>query len=93
MALPGTNNFTSRQWRIVTTGTSPLANTKIAGGIWTGGTAADQLSFVDVAGRQFDFIYPADGSAVVIGKLGWLSGPITFTSVPHGELILYLDTK
>jgi len=93
MAIPVTNNYTGRIWRLVTTGTTPLANAKIEGGIWTGATAADLFSIVDVAGRQYDWQYPADGSAVVITKLGWLSGPITITSLPRGEVHLYMGTR
>ena len=96
MTLPTTNNWTGRQIRLVTSSTnavSPYKNLKIDGGIWTGGTAGDQFSFTDVAGREFDWIFPADGSAVVITKLGWLSGPITITSLPHGEVQLYIGGK
>jgi hypothetical protein len=93
MPLPLTNDFTGRQWRIITTGVSPLANTKIGGGIWTGGTPGDIYTMIDAAGRALDWVYPADGSAVTIHRLGWLSGPVTITSMPHGEVQLYLDTK
>lgn len=93
MAIPVTNDFTGRIWRIVTPGTSPLANVKVKGGMWTGGTAADQLSFVDAAGREYDFIYPGSGNALSIPEIGWLSGPITITAIPHGELQLYIGTK
>jgi hypothetical protein len=87
------NDYTGRILKLTTTGTIPLANFKVAGGIWTGGTAADLFSLVDVAGRQYDFTFPADGSAVTIYKMGWLSGPVVVTSLPHGEVQLYLDTK
>ncbi len=87
------NDFTGRVLKITTTGQIPLANFKVEGGIWTGGTAADVFSIVDVAGRQYDWTFPADGSAVTITKLGWLSGPVTITSMPHGEVQLYLGTR
>lgn len=87
------NDFTGRILKMTTTGQIPLANFKVAGGIWTGGTAADVFSIVDAAGRQYDWTYPGDGSAVVITKLGWLSGPVTITALPHGEAQFYLDTK
>jgi hypothetical protein len=93
MALPTTNDFTGRQWRIVTTGEIPFANIKIEGGIWTGGTAGNVFTLVDAAGREFDWTFPADGSAVVITKLGWLDGPVTITAMPSGEVQLYLGTK
>lgn len=95
MSLPTTNDWTGRQIRLVTAAsnaTSPCA-LKIEGGLWTGGTAADVFSFVDTAGRQFDYTFPADGSAVVISKLGWTSGPITVLALPHGEVQLYQGTK
>jgi len=93
MALPGTNDYTGRIMRLVTTGTIPFANFKIEGGIWTGGTASDQFSIVDAAGRQYDWVFPSSGDAVVITKLGWLSGPVTITSLPHGEVHLYHGTR
>jgi hypothetical protein len=90
MALPTTNDFSGRQWRIVVPGSIPYANAKIDGGIWTGGTAGDVFTITDEAGREYDWVFPADGSAVTITKLGWLSGPITITSIPHGEVQLYI---
>jgi hypothetical protein len=91
MALPGTNDYSGRILRLVTTGTIPLANFKVKGGVWTGGTAADQFSLVDEAGRQYDWIFPSSGM-VTIFELGWLSGPVTITSLPHGEVQLFLGT-
>lgn len=93
MALPVTNDYSGRQIRIVTTGKIPLANFKVKEGLWTGGTSGSVLSFVDVAGREFDFIYPASGDSLKIGELGWLSGPVTVTAMPGGELLLILATK
>lgn len=87
------NDFTGRILKLTTTGTIPLANFKIEGGIWTGGTAADIFTLTDVAGRSYDWTFPADGSAIVISKLGWMSGPVVITSLPHGEVQLYLGTR
>ncbi len=87
------NDFTGRVLKITATGKIPLANFKIEGGIWTGGTAGDVFSIVDVAGRQYDWTFPTSGDAVVITKLGWLSGPVTITAIPHGEVQLYLGTR
>ena len=94
MAIPVTNDFTGRVWRIVTTGAIPFANFKIKGGVWTGGTAADVASFVDEAGREYDFIFPSAGH-LVIGEMGWVSGPATITVFPagHGEMLWYAGTK
>ena len=90
MPLPTTNDFTGRIWRLVTPGLSPLANIKVKGGTWTGGTPADIFSFVDIAGREYDWVYPADGSIVTFMEMGWLSGPITITALPHGEVTWFL---
>lgn len=87
------NNFTGRILRIDTTGTIPLANFKVRGGTWTGGTAADVFTIVDAAGRSYSWTFPADGSAVTFQELGWLSGPVSVTSIPHGEVNWYLATK
>lgn len=87
------NDFTGRILRITNAGQIPLANLKVEGGIWTGGTAGDVFSIVDAAGRQYDWTFPADGSAVVITKLGWLSGPVTILTIPHGEVQFYLGTR
>jgi len=93
MALPTTNDFTGRQWRIVTTGPIPFANFKVAGGVWTGGTAGQVASFVDGAGREFDFTFPAQGQ-LNIGYLGWVSGPgAAITAMPGGEMIWYIPTR
>ena len=87
------NDFTGRIHKITTTGTVPMANVKYKGGTWTGGTAADVFTIVDEAGRSYSWTYPADGSQVTFQELGWLSGPISITSMPHGEVNLYLGTK
>jgi hypothetical protein len=86
------NDFTGRVLKITTTGTIPLANFKVKGGIWTGGTAADVFTLVDAAGRSYDWTYPASGD-VSIFELGWVSGPAAITSMPHGEVQLFLGTK
>jgi hypothetical protein len=90
MPIPVTNDFSGRQWRIVATGVIPFGNFFIKGGVWTGGTAADVMSFTDVAGREFDFIFPTSGM-LVVGEMGWISGPATITvAPPHGEMIWYV---
>jgi len=91
MAIPGTNDYSGRILRLVTTGTIPLANFKVKGGLWTGGTTSDVFSLVDEAGRQYDWVFPQYGN-VSISEMGWLSGPVTITSLPHGEVQLYLGT-
>ena len=92
MALPTTNDFTGRQWRIVTTGTIPFANFKVAGGVWTGGTSGDIMSYTDSAGREYDFVFPAQGQ-LNIGFLGWVSGPAHITAMPSGEMIWYIPAR
>jgi len=91
MALPGTNDFTGRILRIVTTGTIPLANFKVKGGLWMGAAVSAQASIVDEAGREYDFVMPASGDALRIGEMGWISGPATITAMPGGELQLWIQ--
>ena len=87
------NDFTGRILKITTTGTIPLANFKVEGGIWTGGTSTNTFSLVDVAGRQYDWNWPSSGDAVVITKLGWMSGPVSIIGTFTGEIHLYLGTR
>lgn len=90
MALPTTNDFTGRVWRIVVPGAIPFANFNIRGGVWTGGTAGNTASIVDEAGREYDFIFPTAGH-LVIGPMGWMSGPgAAITAMPGGEMLLYI---
>lgn len=89
MAIPTTNDFTGRIWRIVIAGAIPFGNFNIRGGVWTGGTAGQTASFVDVAGREYDFIFPSAGH-LVIGPMGWVSGPASITSMPSGEMLWYV---
>lgn len=93
MALPSTNDFTGRIWRVVTTGIAPFGNVKIKGGLWSGGSAGTTLTFTDIAGRTYDFVFPSGGNSISIPEMGWLSGPINFTAMPGGELQLYIATK
>lgn len=86
------NDFTGRTLKITATGTIPLANFKVKGGLWTGGTAADVFTLVDAAGRAYDITYPTNND-VTIPEWGWISGPAVITSIPHGEVLLFLGTK
>lgn len=92
MALPTTNDFTGRQWRIVTPGPIPFGNFKVTGGVWTGGSDGQIASFVDAAGREYDFVFPSAGF-LVIGFLGWVSGPANITAMPSGEMIWYIPAR
>lgn len=87
------NDFTGRTLKITTTGPIPLANFKVKGGIWTGGTAGNVFTMVDAAGRTYDITYPTGGFMVTIPEWGWISGPATITAMPSGEMALYLGTK
>lgn len=93
MAIPVTNDFTGRVWRIVTPGVIPFGNFQIRGGLWTGGTAAQIASYVDSAGREYDFVYPTSGH-LVIGPVGWVSGPgAAVTAMPSGEMLWYIGPQ
>lgn len=86
------NDFTGRVLRITATGTIPLANFKVEGGDWTGGSGSFVL--VDAAGRTYTWTWDTtSGVPIVITKLGWLSGPVTISTFGGGEAHLYLGTK
>jgi hypothetical protein len=86
------NDFTGRTLKITTTGTIPLANFKVKGGLWTGGTAGNVFTLTDVAGRAYDITYPTNND-VTIPEWGWISGPAVITAMPSGEIQLFLGTK
>ena len=86
------NDFTGRQWRITTTGPIPGANFKVAGGVWTGATAGAVMSFVDAAGRQFDFTFPTQGQ-LNVGFMGWVSGPAVITAMGGGEMLWWIPCR
>lgn len=90
------NDFSGRIWKIIAAGETPqgTANSKIKGGSWSGGTAADTFTITDVGGRTYTWTYPAGGDSIVtFQELGWLSCPITFGGTFHGEVDLYLGSK
>jgi hypothetical protein len=89
------NDYSGRIWKITGAGTTPFgtANVKFKGGTWTGAVAAQTFIITDVAGRAFQWTFPADGSAVNFQELGWMSGPLTFSGTFTGEVNLYLGTK
>ena len=89
MALPTTNDFTGRVWRIVTPGAIPFGNFNVRGGVWTGGTAGTVASYVDAAGREYDYTFPTAGH-LIIGPLGWMSGGGAITAMPGGEMLWYI---
>jgi hypothetical protein len=86
------NVISGRQILINTTGVIPLGNFKVSDGKWEGATGTGNIfSMVDAAGRvlsytSFQADYPVD-----IGKLGWLSGPVTINRIDSGNVILVLD--
>jgi hypothetical protein len=88
------NDFTGRILKITTVPvTCPLANFKVKGGQWTGGTAGQTLTIIDIAGRVYTWTYPSDGE-LSIYELGWLSGPVVFGgTMTTGEVDLFLATK
>ena len=88
------NDFTGRILKITSVPAAcPLANFKVKGGQWTGGTAAQTFTITDAAGRVYTWTYPASGD-LSIYELGWVSGPATFGgTMTAGEVELYLATK
>lgn len=66
-----------------------LSNIKIRGGVWSGMTAGQSMSIVDLAGKTFVFTAPS-GDDVIIGPLGWIRG-LSVPTLPSGNLNLYLD--
>jgi hypothetical protein len=93
------NIIGGRQLIINTTGLINLpCNFKVVDGWWQDITAAGQtFSFTDAAGRAFSFTsWSAGGTGfptVPIGKLDWLSGPITVTAIGSGNVYLILGSK
>ena len=89
------NDYTGRQWKITTTGTTPFgtANVKIKGGSWTGGTSGNTFTITDVAGRTYTWTFPSTAEQITFQELGWLSGPVTFGGTFTGEIDLYLGSK
>ena len=86
------NDFTGRTLKIDTTGLIPLANFKVKGGLWTGGTAGNVFTITDAAGRAYNITFPTNND-VTIPEWGWISGPATITAMPSGEVLLFLGTK
>ncbi len=88
------NNVTGRQFILNTVGlvAGTGYNFKVAGGTWQApGAVGATFQFNDAAGRVYTYTayqvdYPID-----LGKLGWIEGPITITSLPSGVVYMYLD--
>jgi hypothetical protein len=89
------NDFTGRIWRVTAAGTTPfgVANARIKGGSWTGGTAGNTFTITDGDGRVYTSTWSANSQQLTFGELGWLEGPITFGGTFTGEIDLYLATK
>jgi hypothetical protein len=88
------NDFTGRILKITTTGTIPLANFKVKGGLWTGMTAGAQtFSLTDVAGRTYTWTSDGTEAPISIYEMGWFSGPALISGTFTGEIDLYLGTK
>jgi hypothetical protein len=86
------NDYTGRQWKITGADTTPFgaANIRVKGGIWTGGAAGETFIITDIAGRVYQWTFPANGEWVPFQELGWLSGPVAFSGTFSGEVILYI---
>ena len=91
------NSYSTRIWKITGNETTPFgtANVKFEGGNWTGFSTDAVFTITDSSGEVTTWKATADGSAVTFNKLGWVSGPITFTftGTTKGEVNLYLGTK
>jgi hypothetical protein len=93
------NSFTGRQIIINTTGVINIpCNLKVLDCWWQDIAAASQVfSFTDAAGRAYSFTSFSSGGTgfppVSIGKLDWLEGPITITSIPSGNVYMILGNK
>ena len=87
------NVYGSRQMTLTTTGTIPFGNFKVKGGIWTGSTSGNVFTLVDESGNTMSFTSYANNYPINIPEMGWLSGPVSITSLPSGTVQLYLATK
>jgi hypothetical protein len=94
------NNFTGRQVIIDSTGqVGPVCNFKVTEFKWQDINAVgNTLEFTDAAGRDFKFTAygGAAGQGVFtldIGKLDWIEGPITVTTISSGKAYMILGYK
>lgn len=94
------NDFTGRQIIINATGQiGPPCNFKVVECKWQDINAVgDIFTFTDKAGRQFTFkaFGGATGQGVFtldIGKLDWLEGPLTVTTITSGQVYMILGYK
>lgn len=95
------NNFTGRQIIINATGVvGPPCNFKVTECWWQDiGAGGQTFSFTDAAGRSYSWTSSTPSSTgtgvppVEIGKLDWVEGPITVTSIPSGNVYMILGYK
>lgn len=87
------NNYSGRQLIIDTApAIIPLANMKIGNMVWADAVAVgDNLTMVDEAGRTFIYLAYQANYPYVIGRLGWVSGPLTISVLASGKLYIYLE--
>lgn len=85
------NQITGRQLIIDTAGEIDInCNINVTEGTWNNATAGDHLIITDKAGRVFTWICYQNNYPIDLGKIGWLSGPITVTTIASGILYLFL---
>jgi hypothetical protein len=86
------NVVTGRQIKIDSTGELPInCNLKVTDATWFNATTGAVLTITDSAGRVLTWICYATNYPIDLGKLGWLSGPITVTEIDSGIAYLFMD--
>lgn len=71
----------------------PPCMIKVVDAWWQDAASANALVFQDSKGRTFRFLYPSSLDPVAIGKLDWMEGPITVTTMGGGVLYFVLGNK
>jgi hypothetical protein len=85
------NIITGRQLIITVAGEIDInCNVMISDGVWTGAAAGATLTITDKSGRVLTWTAYQANYPVDLGKIGWLSGPITITTITSGTVFLFL---
>lgn len=71
----------------------PPCMMKIVDAWWQDAAAANKLVFMDSKGRTFRYNFPTSLDPVAIGKLDWVEGPITITTMDGGVVYFVNGNK
>lgn len=68
----------------------PPCNWKILDGWWQNYVVGDTLKMIDTKGRTFVYEAATNLEPVAIGKLDWVSGPLTVFTTGSANQVVYL---